>query len=112
MPKTFLLKNFCADKEGNSTYKDLCSCYYPEDFYDKIINKISSEFTIPEEYLDPRPQCIYSSCKYSSIVPDMSNCQKVNLAQCFQNIDLAIQSKTSDNINISQDAACKSFRHL
>ena len=47
---TNVLQKFCADKSGNSTYNNICGCYYPQSVYDTFYKKLSSEYNIPPGY--------------------------------------------------------------
>ena len=80
---------------------NICGCYWPQEFYDNIIEKLGDEYQVPKvilQNLAGNPPCLYSSCVSSATKPknyDNVDCPDINFSKCIQNINV----DNSGNIN-------------
>lgn len=101
------LKNFCADKIGKSEYLSTCACYYPQEIYDKIVDKIAEDYNIPESMLDSRGKCVYNACKSSPRIKDDGiKCPDVSVVSCVQDINIDADGDITGDINVKQSGSC------
>ena len=95
------LKNLCKNKMNNKDYENICSCYYPKSYYNKITNNNTN--------INMRPDCIYPACTARSNLyklpndPKQQTCNAINNAACVQsalnNMDGASNSSYMQNIS-------------
>jgi len=101
---TTTLQDFCADKSGNSTYNNICGCYYPQSVYTTFFNQLSSKYNIPPGY--QLPQCGFPTCTEAQIHPPMSNpCPSENFLSCI-NIANINNDGTIGNVTLNQSNTC------
>ena len=100
---TNVLQKFCADKSGNSTYNNICGCYYPQSVYDTFYKKLSSEYNIPPGY--ESNECSFPTCVQAQIQPPHSNCPSENILNCI-NISNINNSGNFSGATIGQSNAC------
>lgn len=99
-----VLQTYCKDKVGDPENMSTCACYYPPDFYSKILSEIQNKYTIPQSMLSgiSNPKCIYPACNSANIqVPShISPCSGISLSECIQNIDVNSTNSKINSINI------------
>lgn len=103
------LKLICRKKVGKPEWNEICACYYPASKYQEIANKIAQGWNVPNNYIDPTPECIYPACQASTFNNKnrKSSCSPVNIANCYQNIDISLQDSQVGDIKLKQDTSCK-----
>lgn len=104
------LRTFCKDKAGNLTYSSTCACYFPQEKYQAIATKIANEWDVPDNYIDPTPECMFPACKASDYVDEAkkNKCTGLTIAKCYQNIDINLEDSSVPNLIVNQNVTgCK-----
>ena len=104
-----VISNFCKDKIGQEKYDNLCACFYPEQVYQDIRNKLATEFSIPADLLSGGRQCYLPICSDAAIQYNQgATCKDLNLVKCVNEVQIA-NNGTVGNITIAQDSKCQNF---
>lgn len=101
------LRGFCNDKVGSTAWRNVCACFYPDDFYDQLRTTIAKFYDVPDAWINQGRQCLFPDCHNSPLKddPNAPPCEPLNIQQCIQNITITSQGDIS-NIVIRQDAQC------
>jgi hypothetical protein len=103
------LQNFCKDKyptDDNeySEYKDICACFYPNNFYTTFYDNLAESLNIDKALLQTEPECLYPDCKSASIKRN-TECPEVNIAQCIQTVNFDNQGHIIGDVTF-ESAEC------
>lgn len=104
------LRAFCKDKAGNPTYSSTCACYFPQEKYQAIATKIADGWDVPDNYIDPTPECMFPACKSSDYadIGRKNTCTPLNIAKCYQNIDINLEDSAVSKLTLNQNVTgCK-----
>jgi len=102
------LRSFCSDKDGNPTYSATCACYFPQAKYQAIATKIADGWDVPDNYIDPTPECMFPACKASDYKDENKKCSDLSIANCYQNIDINLEDSAVPNLIVNQNVdKCK-----
>lgn len=104
------LRSFCSDKADNPTYSATCACYFPQAKYQAIATKIADGWDVPDNYIDPTPECMFPACQASDYADTgkKTMCSDLNIANCYQNIDINLEDSAVPNLIVNQNVdGCK-----
>ena len=100
------LTQFCGKPEniGNPDYGNMCACFYPDSFYQKLREGLARFYQIPQEYLNLGGRsCIYRPCAESPIQYEYADqqCGSRNISVCTQSI--SVTANGLENVDFKQD---------
>ena len=97
------LTEFCSTKVGDDAWANVCACFYPESFYQKLRESLAKFYQIPEEYLNVGGRkCIFKTCADSPLQYDYGDdCDQSNIAVCTQSI--SVTADGLKNVEFKQD---------
>lgn len=108
------LTKFCAENVGNADYLNMCACFYPDSFYQRLRKSLAEFYQIPDEYLNVGGRaCIYRPCNESPIKHDYSEqpCDPMSVSVCTQSISLTTDGVLKDaefkqDCNFNRNVTC------
>lgn len=106
------LRDLCADKVGDLTYRNICACYYPSEVYSNMAEEIAAEYNLAGDILDAQPQCIYHDCQTAAIQAPPSNkpCPDINIASCTQSVTVNSNGEV-DLDEMKVDQKCENYMY-
>lgn len=107
------LRAFCKTKVDDPTYASTCACHFPKAKYQAIATKIAAGWDVPDNYVDPTPECMFPACMSSDYKDNEQTCSDLSISNCYQNIDINLEDSSVSNLTVKQDVkGCKSAYSL
>jgi hypothetical protein len=105
------LTGFCYDKVGSVAHAGICSCFFPDAFYDDLRDHIAKFYDVPANLISQGKQCIFPACHNSRLKddPEALPCQAFNLQQCIQTVNITTTGDIT-NVIVKQDSVCGDIR--
>lgn len=111
-----IFKEFCSsepaykDGKPNPEYSNICGCFYPDDYYDKLKIELLKKFPdLPESYLTDIT-CFSTLCGMSELkeLKSIKKCPNQYFLKCVNNVDFDSNNVNNEgNLEISQSNDCK-----
>jgi hypothetical protein len=98
-------------KEPKNYNNPTCGCFLPPTVYKSFQNDILSKLEVPGG-ISGDIRCYFPNCTssdmFSKAVTSKCPGTNINISKCFQNLNIDNSGKVTGNININQNADCKS----
>lgn len=111
-PEQLNLPKICSEggRANLPEWSDICSCYQPFEFYEKLNKSMNEEWGVPLNYMNFQPECIYPKCKLSpfkrSQYSDLNQCPNPSFTKCISDIKMNLDGSKINKLQINQLPTC------
>ena len=104
------IRDYCS-RIDNAVDKEICACFMPTAFYDKMAEQVANKFNAPSLLFNGNPYCSYPKCAQSKVWTlnqKMFNpkCPDINISSCVNNFTVNNDGTINGNITPNQGNTC------